>query len=125
MSTSNAIKTFGKGQQATDRATVANETVEPIQVDQVLYDEVRSFLSTKNFKDDESLEVMALIIADIHKKSDIPLDQLIGDIDSNDVVTLTNKALALVNKLRPPTSQVGVKLSRLSTKPYVKRSILA
>ena len=125
MSTNNTLKTFGKQQKASDSAAVADETVDPIQVDQVLYDEVKSFLSTKNFKDDESLEVMALIIADIHKKSDIPLDQLIGDIDSNDVVTLTNKALALVNKLRPPTSQVGVKLSRLSTKPYVKRSILA
>ncbi len=125
MSTSNTIKTFGKSTTATDSQAVANETLDPIQVDQVLFDEVKSFLSTKNFKDDDSLEVMTLIIADIHKKSEIPLDQLIGDIDSNDVVTLTNKALALVNKLRPVTSQVGVKLSRLSTKPYVKRSILA
>ena len=125
MSTTNTIKTFGKSTHATDSATLANETVNPIQVDQVLFDEVKSFLSTKNFKDDDSLEVMALIIADIHKKSEIPLDELIGQIDSNDVATLTNKALALVNKLRPVTSQVGVKLSRLSTKPYVKRSILA
>tara|TARA_B100000282_G_scaffold288779_1_gene257795 strand:+ start:27 stop:404 length:378 start_codon:yes stop_codon:yes gene_type:complete len=125
MSTTNTIKTFGKSTNATDSATLANETVNPIQVDQVLFDEVKSFLSTKNFKDDDSLEVMALIIADIHKKSEIPLDELIGQIDSNDVATLTNKALALVNKLRPVTSQVGVKLSRLSTKPYVKRSILA
>ena len=125
MSTGNTIKTFGKNVTATDSATVADETVNPIRVDQVLFDEVKSFLSTKNFKDDDSLEVMALIIADIHKKSEIPLDQLIGQIDSNDVATLTNKALALVNKLRPVTSQVGVKLSRLSTKPYVKRTILA
>jgi len=125
MSTTNTIKTFGKSTNATGSATLANETVNPIQVDQVLFDEVKSFLSTKNFKDDDSLEVMALIIADIHKKSEIPLDELIGQIDSNDVATLTNKALALVNKLRPVTSQVGVKLSRLSTKPYVKRSILA
>lgn len=125
MSTSNTIKTFGKSTTATDSAAVADQTLDPIQVDQVLFDEVKSFLSSKNFKDSDSLEVMALIIADIHKKSEIPLDQLIGEIDSSDVVTLTNKALALVNKLRPVTSQVGVKLSRLATKPYVKRTILA
>lgn len=125
MSTSNTIKTFGKSQTLTDSQAVANETIDPIQVDQVLLDEVKSYLSTKNFKDDDSLEIMALIIADIHKKSEIPLDQLIGDIDSNDVATLTNKALALVNKLRPPTSQVGVRLKKLATKPYVNRTLLA
>ena len=49
MSTTNTIKTFGKSTNATDSATLANETVNPIQVDQVLFDEVKSFLSTKNF----------------------------------------------------------------------------
>ena len=120
MSTSNTIKTFGKSQTLTDSQAVANETIDPIQVDQVLLDEVKSYLSTKNFKDDDSLEIMALIIADIHKKSEIPLDQLIGDIDSNDVATLTNKALSH----RRASNVALVPLMAISSNPLASISFI-
>lgn len=125
MSTASSIKTFGKPTSTPDSEAVADQTLEPIQVDQVMFDQVKAFLSTKDFKDSESLDIMALILADIHKKSGTPLDQLITAVDAGDVVTLSNKALSLVNKLRPKTSQVGIKVSRLATRPYIKRNILA
>lgn len=123
------VKTFGKSNEPTDSAVIANINVPQLQLDGSKLDVIigmfdrEGVIATKEVK-----ETLAVIVLESAKALQLDIDDLIKFSTSEPgKISMTAFGIGMINQVRPKTSQMGFTITPVTSAKteLVNRNIIA
>ena len=127
---SQLVRTFGGSSHAIDQGSqkLANLYQIPAQINTQEYEIALAYFATDRFITDAVASTLAVLLVEAAQLMDVSVSELFNtdSINSPGDPLINSIGLAIINRLREATSQLGFKFidSTASTNTFISRSIL-